>query len=126
MKSSPSSGYNLSRMEVKDFLIDAECISLGIVSVRLTELLNVNRLFTSLHDDESRRVKRKFRKLWRKLAKQNRKDLKDLFIKQGDILTPFQSRERKRCVKISISNKVADKMSSTNDSKIVDRGKIIP
>jgi len=57
---------------LSSMLRDAACIELGIVPLNHNIHDNIRRHLDAMPPDEARKMKRKFRKLWRKIAKKQR------------------------------------------------------
>ena len=59
---------NLSLKDIDRLFLSDACLKLGIVPIEGMSI-DINRSLQSVPPDEARKMKRKFRKLWRKYAK---------------------------------------------------------
>lgn len=81
---------------------------LGIVPISSIDLRHdINRYLASLSPEDARRMRRKFRKLWRSAAKKPQKFVSDKHIKKLGLGTPEPTREQKLARKAEVSRRVS-------------------
>lgn len=107
-------------MEVDKLLLNAVWLSLGVVPLNATNIhFDVNRALAALPTEEARTMRRKFRKLWRKLAACKIAEAKSSRVKGGIVggfglgqekQTRAQRNARKRQVYAAVKEQVVDPM----------------
>jgi hypothetical protein len=79
--------------------------SVGIVPIESTAA-DYNRYLASLSPEEQRKMKRKFRKLWRKFAKNPGRFISPVYIKQMGLGAQEPSKNQKRARKSEVARRI--------------------
>ena len=95
--------------ELERLMIHEAMFELGIVPMETPDM-DVSRVLKQLPEEEARKLKRKFRKLWRKLEKSNRRNSNALrdSRKEGKSPTRWERRNRRKMVWTEVKRKNVD------------------
>jgi hypothetical protein len=79
-----------------------------------TIIKDYNRVLADLPPDEARKMRRKFRKLWRKFAKTPPKNTSATYISQMGLGEKRPTRKHKKMRKVEVARRVAISVSETH------------
>jgi hypothetical protein len=80
-------------------------LTLGIAPV-VNTVHDFNRILATLPPDEARKMKRKFRKLWRKFAKKPSRHVSPTYVKQMGLGAKQPTRKQKSARKVEVRRRI--------------------